>query len=67
MKIGEHIGIQAGIQEIPSTVCSILADPLNLQEGSVKHKFFRRKTKAAAHKTEHQHKTVINASRLEGS
>ena len=63
VKIGEDIGTQT--PDIPNTIEHILAEPLNLQGG--KRKYFGRKTKAAVHKTQRQHKTVHNACRVEGS
>ena len=63
VKIGEDVGIQT--PQASNTIEHILAEPLNLQGG--KRKYYGRKTKAAAHKTQRQHKTVQNARRVEGS
>ena len=64
VKMGEDTGTQN--LDIPNTIQQILAEPLNLQ-GGVKRKYYGRKTKAAAHKSQRQHKTVQNARRVEGT
>ena len=67
VKVGEDTGATPAVVEpAPNAIEQILAEPLNLQ-GGVKRKYYGRKTKAAAHKTQRQHKTVQNARRVEGS
>ena len=51
VKMGEDIGTQT--PDVSNTIEHILAEPLNLQEGT--RKYHGRKTKAAVHKTQHQH------------
>ena len=63
--MGEDTTIAAGVEDIPDTIGHILAEPLNLQTGT--RKYYGRKTKAAAHKTQRQHKMAQNARRVEGS
>ena len=65
VKMGEDTKIAAGVEDIPDTIGHILAEPLNLQGGT--RKYYGRKTKAAAHKTQRQHKMAQNARRVEGS
>ena len=66
VKVGEDTGATPAVVEpAPNAIEQILAEPLNLQGG--KRKYYGRKTKAAAHKTQRQHKTVQNARRVEGS
>ena len=65
VRMGEDTKIAAGVEDIPDTIGHILAEPLNLQGGT--RKYYGCKTKAAAHKTQRQHKMAQNARRVEGS
>ena len=53
-------------EDTPSTIDQILAETLNFQ-GAGPRKYHGRKTKAAAHKSQRQHKLAQNARRVEGS
>ena len=63
IKMGEDIGTQT--PDVPNTIQHILTEPLNFQVGGSR-KYHGRKTKAAAHKTQRQHKMAQNARRVQG-